>query len=316
MNPIKNALVIGGNGLLGYGMVKQLAIQCWNVRSFDLAEIDKKKQIENVEYVTGDLYDSNVLASALSKIDIVFYFISSTIPKTNDLYLDNEISKTLSTLDYVLKMMTNFNVKNFVFPSSGGAVYGDIEQGYAVENMLVHPKTAYGAGKILSEQILNFYYMKHGINSCIFRIGNVYGSPLYRRGQQCAIDIFIQNALEELPVTIWGSAESVIRDYIFLDDVTEAVVMVSGSFKEGVNIYNVGTGVGVNLKEVIRLINKYVEKPLLTTHDIKTSSGVDRIILDTSKIMNEFMWRPAHDLENGIKDTVLLKKLLLLNIKE
>jgi len=313
MKEKKTALIIGGNGLLGYGMVKRLFEKQWNVRSLDICETPEEMRIMGVDYIIGNLFDESVLKEAIKGVGTVFYLISSTIPKTNDAYLENEIEKTLTPLDYVLRVMSNNDIRSFVFPSSGGAIYGDTLGGSASENTELAPKTAYGTGKLLCEQALKFYYNKHGISSQIFRIGNVYGSPLYRSRQQGVIDVFIQDAIAGKPVTIWGNAKAVVRDYIILDDVTDAIERVAAKGLIGVNIYNVGCGVGATLQDIIDCINQVMERPFEVNYDKGISSGIDRIVLNISKIQKELNWSPSFDLVSGIRTTVELKMRLFRN---
>lgn len=307
----KSALVIGGNGLLGYGTTKCLYTRGWKVKSLDRVKLENGQAVKGVDYVVGDLFDVETLHNALTDADTVFYFMSSTIPKSNDDFLNDEIDKTLHTLDYVLQEMVKQNVRQFIFPSSGGAVYGNLNDGVAVEDAILVPKTSYGMGKMLSEQILSYYHTKHGLNSAVLRIGNVYGSPLYRNRQQGVIDVFIQKALEGTPVTIWGNAEDVVRDYIFLDDVADAIEAVAEENKDGVQVFNVGSGVGITLHEVISCINTLLDCPMQVTYDNSIKNEVERIVLCIDKIRKNTGWKPKHDLSSGIKETFRRKKELL-----
>ncbi len=311
MNARKRALVIGGNGLLGYGILIKLAAQKWMIRNLDIREANEHMRIKGVEYVVGSMFDEAILAESLKNIDVVFYFISNTIPKSNDENLSNEISKTLIALDYMLHMMVKNSVQRIIFPSSGGAVYGEMNDGFAKETDVLVPKTAYGTGKLLCENVLGFYHQKYGIKSLIFRIGNVYGSPLFRDKQQGVVDVFIQNVLDEKPITIWGNASSVVRDYVFLDDVANAIEMAARQDYQGVNVFNVGTGVGTTTLDIIEcLCNKLDEKPIIN-YDPSTSSGINRIVLDIGKIQKAIGWKPRYDLSKGITETIEMKRDLM-----
>lgn len=312
MNKNKTALVIGGNGLIGYGVARQLCDKDWNVRSLDIHHMPDTMKKVGVNYLIGDLFNRNFLNDAMQGVDTVFYFISSTVPKTNDDYLNNEISKTLSAIDYVLSVMVSNNVTEFVFPSSGGAVYGDaLNCSNMTESTDPHPRTAYGEGKWLCEQVIGFYYNKHSVNAMIFRIGNVYGSPFYRNQKQCVVDVFVQHAIENTPITIWGNAESVIRDYVFLDDVADAIEVAASTSIRGVNVYNVGTDIGSTVADVVNCINKMIATPLEVNYDKGISSGIDIIVLDIEKIKRDLNWSPSYDLVRGIRKTIELKTRIL-----
>ena len=98
-------------------------------------------------------------------------------------------------LDYLLRKMRDVGVCEIVFPSSGGTVYGNVDSGIARETDTLRPTIPYGIGKMMCEEILQ-YYAQFGISSTILRVGNVYGSPLARISNQGVIDVFCSEGTE------------------------------------------------------------------------------------------------------------------------
>ena len=222
----RKALVIGATGLLGYGITKELYKKGWNVRAIGRENLISSSIFpEGIEYICGDFFDETFLKAALEGVEKVYFFISTTFPTTSVNSLELEISRTLSGLDYLLRMMRDTGVNDLVFPSSGGTVYGDVEYGSAKEEDLLKPTIPYGVGKMMCEDLLH-YYSQFGISSTILRVGNVYGSPLARTTSQGVIDVFVQKALKGEFATVWGNSLTSIRDYIFMDDFSEAVVRI------------------------------------------------------------------------------------------
>lgn len=314
-NLSNKALLVGGNGFLGYSVLKELSRHEIRVRSIDQAMPEKNYAINGVEYLSGDVYDRNVFIKALEDVDIVYYFISTTFPNTSDTNLQNEIEKSLKTLDYILDTMAKYNVRQFVYPSSGGAIYGDKNDQSAVETDVLAPKTAYGVGKQMSEDIIKFYYESHGISSYIFRIGNVYGSSRFRDKPQGVIDVFIQNAISGKQITVWGNAESAVRDYIYIEDVAKAIVCASKRKKDGVSVYNIGSGIGTSVKDIIEMIEEQLDRKLDVEYKSELSSGISRIVLSSEKIKQEIGWEPTMDIRNGIAKTIADKVLLIKNTR-
>ncbi len=305
----RNALVIGATGLLGYGITNKLADSNWNVRAIGIETLINSKVFkENVEYRCGDFYDESFLLNALEDIDKVFFFLSSTFPSTSADSLELEINRTLKGLDYLLRKMRDMGVKEIVYPSSGGTVYGNIASGKAKETDALHPITPYGVGKKMCEDVLHFYSMC-GISSTVLRVGNVYGTPLARKTAQGVIDVFVQKAVQGEAVTIWGDALTSVRDYIFVDDFSDAVVKIGERKSEEVEIYNLSSGTGVTLREIIEAIDKYVAKPLEINH-IKNdaASSIKRIVLDMDKFRKVTDWQPQYDIDAGIAKTIERKK--------
>lgn len=305
METNNNAIVIGATGLLGYGITHELYNAGWNVRA-----MGKEKHISSnifpneVEYCCGDFYDETFLTNCLKGIDKVFFFLSSTFPSTSTDSLELEISRTLKGLDYMLRKMRDAGISDIVFPSSGGTVYGDVESGVARETDVLKPLTPYGTGKMICEDVLRFY-SQFGISSTILRVGNVYGSPLARTTAQGVIEVFVQKALRNETATIWGDALTNIRDYIFMDDFAEAVAKIGEHKSEGVEIYNLSSGVGTTLEEIIKAINKHSKEPLKLNHiQNDATSVIKRIVLDVTKFKEKTGWEPKYDIEFGVAETI------------
>lgn len=306
-----NALVIGATGLLGYGITHELNNTGWNVRAIGKENLVSSNVFpKGVEYICGDFYDETFLSNCLKGMDKVFFFLSSTFPSTSTDSLELEISRTLKGLDYLLRKMRDTGISDIVFPSSGGTVYGDVKSGIAKETDILRPTTPYGIGKMMCEEVLRFY-SQFGISSTVLRVGNVYGSPLARTTTQGVIEVFVQKALRGEPATIWGDALINVRDYIFMDDFAEAVAIIGEHQVEGVEVYNLSSGIGTTLEEIIQAINQNVEQHLKVQHiqDDATSS-IKRIVLDMTKFKEKTGWMPKYDLSAGVAETIRRKRHL------
>lgn len=305
----KRALVIGATGLLGLGASRELNRNGWNVKAMGKKNLTKSSFFtDEIEYVCGDFYDESFLTKSLEGIDKVFFFLSSTFPSTSSDSLDLEINRTLNGLDYLLRKMKELGIKEIVFPSSGGAIYGNVNIGAAKETDKLRPATPYGFGKMMCEDVLRFY-SGFGISSTILRVGNVYGTPMIRTKTQGVIDIFIQKAITGQTATVWGDALSTVRDYIFIDDFSEALCKIAEHQSEDVEIYNLSSGIGTSLEEIIDSINKYSDKHLMLNRvENDFASGISRIVLDICKFYNLTGWSPKHDIDSGIAATIERKK--------
>lgn len=305
----KRALVIGATGLLGYDTTVKLSKAGWQVRAIGIERPADVKHLfgDDIEYIGGDFYDEKFLESVLIGVDKVFYFLASTFPSTSSDSLSAEVNKTLYGLDHLIRKMRDFNVKQLVFPSSGGTVYGNAESGVVSEDSALNPTTPYGVGKKMCEEILKFY-SRHGVNSTVLRIGNVYGSKTTRSSAQGVIDVFVQKGLKGETAEVWSDALSNVRDYIFSDDLSDAIVKIGEIDSTGYDVYNLSSGVGVTLSEIVDIINKYIPTPLKVTRiENACASSIKRIVLDMNKFFDKTGWRPKYDIESGIKETIKRK---------
>lgn len=303
-------VVLGGTGLVGYGVVRRLENS-----NAEIVCVSKRKRTDivfsnKINYLVGDIYDKSFLKKIISDADIVFDFVSTSLPSDSNPYLYREIDTTLRHVDLILSTMVEMNAKCYVYPSSGGAVYGNCKKELAEEEDILLPVTPYGVGKKMAEDIIRYYHQKYNIDALIFRIGNVYGSPLSRTTNQCAIDIFIQQILDNKPLSVWQNAMNSTRDYILLDDVSDSVVRIAESRKTGVWVYNIGTGIGTNLSTVISLIEKYTNIEAMICQITGSVSAVNHIALSTQKVRKDFEWYKCVPLEEGIAITVERKKRL------
>lgn len=303
-------LLIGGNGFVGYNVLKKLVESNKKVRCVNRTLPEQDAQIEGVEYRIGDVQERPFFEEALDGVNTVLDFASTTMPNTKEFSLENEINSTLRYHNYILSTMIDVGVKRYVFPSSGGAVYGSRKAEAAVETDILFPSTPYGAGKRITEDIIQYYNQKCGLSAAVLRIGNVYGSGRLRKRPQGVIDVFIQNALEGKPITIWGSASSAVRDYVHLEDVANAVDMIIDAELSGVNTYNIGTGIGTSVAQIVEMIEETLQCKVIREYKADSASGIDCIILSNEKIKSEIGWLPQINLAEGIKKTVALKKAI------
>lgn len=305
-----NALIIGAGGFLGGSILPRVATHFDKVFALSLNYRPDIERIKNVEYICGDASDGDLLKRIMTNVDTVYYFLSTSLPSSDASSIKKEVSDTILTLIMVLDSMVENGVTKIVFPSSGGAIYGNSEYPCNEESTL-NPNNNYGFGKKMSEEIIEYYCKKNGINSLIFRIGNVYGLSSKRTVNQGAVDIFIEKALKGEKITVWNNALNSLRDYVFIDDLVMAVESCSMKNFKGFNVYNVGSGFGTELGTIITLIENALKTKVEIEYNENSESSVKNIILDISKISSEMGWRPRYSLEQGIVETIKRKKQFL-----
>ena len=302
-------LVLGGFGFLGSCIAGELNnndIPARIVDKFSGGVFRDSKSLSNV--IIGDINDKYLLRKTLDGVDTVLYFISQSYPSMNHPSLQFEIENSLRTLDLTLSAMRDMNIKNIIFPSSGGTVYGEVADGLADEDFSLQPQSAYGAGKLLCEDIIKYYCRVYGMNAQILRLSNVYGCPFFRKVQQGAVDIFIQKALSGEVIELWGDPSALIRDYIYVDDFCSAVLSLLDKDIKGIETFNVASGVGHSLQDVLNFIEKSLGKQIEIVVRSDSYSGVKRSVLSTDRIFTQTGWTPKYSLEAGIKRTIEKKK--------
>lgn len=291
-------LVLGGNGFIGSHLVDQLLAEGHRVRVFDKNEEYYRKPIPQVEYQYGDFGNRGLLMEALADTDAVFHLISTTLPKTsNDDPAFDVQSNVIETL-FLLEQCVVRKVRKLIFISSGGTVYGNPSIVPIPENSPTDPECSYGITKLTIEKYLYLYWYLHGLDYCILRLANAYGERQRPTATQGVVPVFLERALRSEEIVVWGDG-SVIRDYIHVTDIASALTKAL-TYSGETRIFNIGSGVGHNLNEVIQVIESITAQPLRVKYTESRSFDVPINVLDISRARNDLNWKPTVSFQEGI----------------
>ena len=153
--------------------------------------------------------------------------------------------------------------------------------------------------KMILERTLEYYRVMYGLDYLVLRISNPYGLGQEPARRQGVIAVFLAHVLTEKEIEIWGNGETV-RDYIFVDDLVEVCVKMM-SYQGDERIFNIGSGKGVTLNEILTVIRMLTRKEIHVIYKEKRMQDVKSNILDISKIKCEMDWYPATSLYDGIQ---------------
>ncbi|MEJ2634639.1 MAG: NAD-dependent epimerase/dehydratase family protein [Calditrichia bacterium] len=201
----------------------------------------------------------------------------------------------------LLQNCIKYDVKKFIFASTGGAIYGEQDYFPADEAHPLRPLSPYGITKLTTEKYLYFYNQTYGFNYTILRYANIYGPRQNPHGEAGVVAIFSERILEGQQTVINGDGLQT-RDYVFVGDVVKAneLALDSGTNK----IYNIGTGVETDVNELFRTIVKYTGKDLPEKHGPAKPGEQKRSVLTSDLIYSELGWKPGVTLDEGLKQTV------------
>jgi UDP-glucose 4-epimerase len=295
-------LVVGANGFIGSHLVDKLVQKGEDVRAFDRFGEKPVNFLPNdhIEQVAGNFLNRADLNSALEGIDYVFHLVSTTTPATaeNDPLIDIETNIRMSV--EFLEECAEHNVKKVIFASSS-SVYGDIDSNEPIsETVAPEPVSPYTIGKLTIEHYLRYFKRKHNLNSVSYRISNPYGerhSPINRQG---VIPIFLHRIANNGPITLLGDG-SMVRDYLYVEDLAG---LIAASFEDAkMPLYNLGSGQGVSLNELIETIKNVTQREIQIEQSPKPPTFVQKVVLDISRFKNEFGIAPETSLEDGIRKT-------------
>jgi UDP-glucose 4-epimerase len=259
-----------------------------------------------VDWLEGSFGDRQFVGKALLDRDVVFHLASTTLPKSSNENPVFDVQTNLCSTIVLLEEAVNARVKKIIFPSSGGTVYGHPTILPIPEDHPTDPLSSYGITKLAIEKYLELFRLQYGLEYTVLRISNPFGPYHNPRHAQGVVGVFLSRVMEEKPIEIWGDGETQ-RDYIFIDDVIKAMLMVASS-ESGPRLFNVGCGEGRSLNQVIETVTR-VTKRIPTIHRMPARSiDVPANVLDTSLIRSALGWRPDVDFETGVDRTYLTIK--------
>src|SRR3990167_1838379 len=295
-------LLLGGTGFIGKNLCEALTR---NGHEVSIVSRNKPLTESPYQHYTVSLCkdsDYDILKDALRGKDVVIQLISTTTPKSSN---DNPIydveSNVITTLK-VLKHAHEQGVKKIIFLSSGGTVYGHPEIIPIPESHPTLPLCSYGITKRTIEDYLNLYAFLYGIDYCILRLSNPYGEHQHHSRAQGVIPTFLHKALLKENISIRGDGE-VIRDYIYISDVTDAIVKAV-SYTGSEKIFNIGSGVGKSLNDLLDEIEKLMGYSLIRHYSSNRVFDVKSNVLDISKAKVHLDWVPNVRLQEGLSKTM------------
>jgi UDP-glucose 4-epimerase len=290
----KRILVLGGNGFIGCHLTAALARAGAGVRV--LGRSCTPGVDGDVEYVRGDIAGEVAFGEVLAGVDQVYHLVSSTIPGTSNANPVFDVENNLVGSLRLLDAMVGAGVRKLVFLSSGGTVYGNPEELPVREDHVLRPISSYGVVKAAIENYMRLYSVLHGLDISVLRLSNPYGLGKTMIGTQGVIPTLFSKIVNGDVIEIWGDG-GVVRDYIHMDDAVRAMLAVAGL--EGFNLFNVGSGVGHSLRDVIDHVARVTGLEPKVKYGPARPFDVRAIYLDVNKIRSVTQWKPEISLEQG-----------------
>jgi UDP-glucose 4-epimerase len=296
-------LVLGGDGFIGSYISEFLLSQGHQVIVYERPNTCPENLIhikEHINLVYGDFREEANFTSLLRNVDWVFHLVCTTLPANENAISDIEenVIPTLKLLDACREA----NVRKIIFISSGGTVYGPGEVHYMSETHPTNPICSYGVQKLMIEKYLHLFHQIYGLDYAVMRVSNPYGERQNPFKPQGVIGVFLAQALLERTIEIWGDG-SVVRDYLYVLDVAKAAAKIA-EYDGQDKIFNVGSGIGYSLNEIIDCMEKVIEKKINRIYLTGRKQDVPYNVLDVSKAKAILGWESEVDLLTGIRKMV------------
>jgi UDP-glucose 4-epimerase len=312
-------LITGGTGYVGSATVHELKKLGHEIVVFDNMVFGHEESLpKEVKLIRGDLINKETLADVFEaeEPEAVLHFASYTYVGESvekpEKYFQNNVVGSLN----LLEVMKDYKVRKIIFSSSAG-VYGQPTKIPITEDVPLSPTSPYGESKIMIEKLLGWFEKAHEIKSISLRYFNAAGADLeFGLGEDHdpeshLIPLIMKVALGKLPeIKIFGNDYGTpdgtcIRDYIHIKDLAQAHVLALDKLVAGgeSSIYNLGTGTGTSVRQIIDVARKISEKEIKEVMADRRPGDPAKLVASFNKAKAELGWEPKRsDVKTIISD--------------
>ncbi len=298
-----NIIIFGGAGFIGTNLTLRLS-EC---KQNQITVVDRRidffcfKEKENVKCVVDSCDNSSNFDELVKEQDVVYHLISTTIPSTSNSHIATEIESNVIVTVKLLDACVKNNIRRIVFLSSGGTVYGNVNECPISEEVNTFPINSYGLQKVTIEKLLYLYWSMYRLDYRVIRLSNPYGPYQRPNGKLGVVTNFVYKALTGQEVNVFGDG-TVVRDFLYIDDAITAIEKLSCEESQ-YKLYNIGSGKGNSINEVLHIIENVLEKKVNVRYYEGRNVDVKRNVLDVSRYCREFGDVCQVSIEEGILKT-------------
>lgn len=310
----KKVLITGGLGFIGSNLAIELVKQGADVTIIDSMIPEYGGNLRNIKPIEdkvkinfSDVRDTFSIKYLIQQQDYLFNLAGQTshMDSMSNPYQDLEINAKaqLSILEACKKYNPNIKV---IFASTR-QLYGKPQYLPVDEKHPIIPVDVNGINKMSGESYHLLYNNVYGIKSCVLRLTNTYGPRLrIKDARQTFLGIWVRLLLENKPFLIYGDGKQ-IRDYNYVDDVVDALILVALSEKANGQVYNLGDGSPISLNDTAAILvaeNKAGEYNKIPFPVDRQNIDIGDFYGDFSKIKTELGWSPKVPFEEGMRRTL------------
>jgi dTDP-glucose 4,6-dehydratase len=303
-----NVLVTGGAGFIGSNFVHwaHRVHEDWQITTLD--KLTYAGRIENLRgvidsprhrFVKGDIADAAIAGPLVHESQIVVHFAAETHVDRSILaageFIRTDVFGTFVLLEAAREAP---DLRCFVQISTD-EVYGSVPTGHSKETDELRPRNPYSASKVGADRLAYSYFATYGVPVIITRASNNYGPNQF---PEKVIPLFITNAIEQLPLPLYGDGLNV-RDWLHVEDHCRGIDLLIGRGQPG-EVYNIGGGNEVRNVDLTHRILELAGRPASLITPVADRLGHDRrYAVDTSKLRG-LGWTPHVEFEAGLAATV------------
>ena len=305
-------LVTGGAGFIGSHFVRTALSDGYpDLGRVEITVLDSLSYAGNVAnlapvadhpgyaFVQGDITRIDQVDSVLPGHDAVVHFAAESHVDRSIAGATPFVQTNVVGTNVLLEAALRHGVAPFLHVSTD-EVYGSIPEGSWTESEPLQPNSPYSASKASSDLIALAYHRTHGLDVRVTRCSNNYGPHQY---PEKVIPLFVTNLIEGKKVPLYGDGLNV-RDWLHVDDHCQGIARVLLGGKGG-EVYNIGGGTELTNRELTDRLVAAFGRGEESIDYVEDRKGHDRrYSVDWTKIRDELGYRPRHDFDSGLADTI------------
>lgn len=294
-------LITGAAGFLGSALANRLARENNRVRGLDdLSTGDPNSLLPEVHLTRGDINDRPKLWTLLQDIDCVYHLAARVSVPESVLYPREYNQVNVGGTVTLMEAMRDVGVRRVVFISSG-AVYGEQADQPLRESDIPSPRSPYAVSKLSAEYYVRTIGMLWGIETVVLRVFNAYGPGQHLPPVHApVIPYFLRQACHNGTLVLHGDG-SQTRDYVYVDDVVNA--MSAAATAPGINqkIINIGSGKETSVRELVNLVLEVTGGKPEVVNNPRNEGGPRRMCADLAQAGALLGYQPGMDLKAGLR---------------
>lgn len=297
-------MITGGSGFVGSHLIEELLksdSEIYIVDDFSNSSKENIAQFEDkVRFFEKDISDSDWSDLDSIKPDVIFHLathprsFSINDPRRN---MEVNVNGTLNLLEFAKK-----NNSKVIYTSNSG-IYGNPPSVPIDESFRNNPTTPYDVNKLVGEYYGKIYHKFHGVYFITFRLATVYGERQKineKLGWYPVIPTFVKKLLQNEIPTIHSDGNQT-RDFIYVKDVVNCLILGSKSENSGGEMFNLSTGIETSINEVYNLISKILQKQVTAKSEAELPGDIRRMCYSYKKAKEALGYSPKFSLEEGVK---------------
>ena len=308
-------LVTGGAGFIGSHLVDELVSLGNEVRILDnfssegtwnISDILKRSQLS---FVNGDIRSHDVVDDALRGVDAVFHLAAVTSVPFSVKYPKQTFEVNTRGTKNLLEACLRNDVERFIYVSSC-AVYGEPKYLPIDEGHPLNPISPYAKSKLWAEKVCNEFQESNGLNITVLRPFNVYG-PRQRSDQYAGvISSFIKNLIEGSPSVIHGDGRQT-RDFIYVKDVVNALILALEHDEAKGQSFNIATGVPTSINRLASLlVELWGDGGLLPRYTVARKGDIVNSYADVKEASTRLGFKPLVSFREGLSFLLKHEKMV------